>query len=287
MTVSKRMRTVLIIAGSVVVLFGALLIAAPSIIHAMGVHPDYTGPRYELPGGRALIIATNHDELGDDGTPTGVFGSELTAPYYEFLDNGMEVDIASIEGGEIPFDPLSFNYFIASDYDARMEDDPVLLAKVENSIPIADLNFADYDIIFLAGGWGAAYDLGFSEELGDKITEGYAAGAVVGGVCHGVLGLLNAEDENGNPLVEGRRITGVTDKQVDELGINITPQHPEEELRAAGADYQSSSAWRDFFASHVEVDGRIVSGQNQNDGPEVAHVMMQVAGGRPVAVAGN
>ncbi len=279
MTISKRMRTVLIIVGSVIVVFGALMIAAPSLIQAMGVHKEYTGPRYELPGGRALIIATNHDELGDDGTKTGVFGSELTAPYYEFLDNGMEVDIASIEGGEIPFDPLSFNYFITSDYDKRMEDDPVLLAKVENSIPISDLDFTDYDIIFLAGGWGAAYDLGFSQELGDKMTEGYVAGAVVGGVCHGPLGLLNAEDENGDPLVKGRTIVAVTDKQVDELGITMTPQHPETELRKAGANFESSTGFRDFFASHTVVDGRIVSGQNQNDGPEVAHLMMKVVGG--------
>jgi putative intracellular protease/amidase len=279
MTISKRMRTVLIIVGGVIVIVGALVIAAPSLIQAMGVHKEYTGPRYELPGGKALIIATNHDELGDDGTKTGVFGSELTAPYYEFLDNGMEVDIASIEGGEIPFDPLSFNYFITSDYDKRMEEDPVLLAKVENSIPISDLDFAEYDVIFLAGGWGAAYDLGFSQELGDKMTEGYVAGSVVGGVCHGPLGLLNAEDENGDPLVKGRTIVAVTDKQVDELGINITPLHPETELRKAGADFESSTGFRDFFASHTVVDGRIVSGQNQNDGPEVAHLMMKVAGG--------
>ncbi len=93
------------------------------------------------------------------------------------------------------------------------------------------------------------------------------------------LGLLNAVDENGDPLVEGRRITAVTDKQVKELGIDITPQHPERELRAAGADFESSSAFRDMFASHVVVDGRIVSGQNQNDGPEVANLMIKVAGG--------
>jgi putative intracellular protease/amidase len=245
----------------------------------MGVHPDYAGPYYTLPGGKALIIATNHDQLGEGGRPTGVFGSELTAPYYEFLDNGMEVDIASIEGGEIPFDPLSFNYVITSHYDKRMEKDAVLLAKVEYSIPISDIDFVDYDIIFLAGGWGAAYDLGYSEELGVKVSEGYAAGAVVGGVCHGLLGLLNATDETGNPLVEGRAVVAVTDKQVDELGIDITPQHPETELRKAGANFESSTAFRDFFARHTVVDGRIVSGQNQNDGPAVAHLMMQVAGG--------
>ena len=280
MSASKRTRNVLlIVAGSVAVVVVALVIAAPSILQAMGIHPEYTGQRYMLPEGKALIIATNHDELGDSGRETGVFGSELTAPYYEFQGGRMDVDVASIEGGEIPFDPASFNYFIRSEYDERMLEDPVLQDKVENSLKIGDLDFTEYDIIFLAGGWGAAYDFGFSEELGQKISEGYAAGAVVGGVCHGLLGLLNAVDENGDPLVEGRTIVAVTDKQVEELNITMTPQHPERELRAAGANFQSSTAFRDFFASHVEVDGRIVSGQNQNDGPEVANLMMQVAGG--------
>lgn len=131
----------------------------------------------------------------------------------------------------------------------------------------------------MAGGWGAAYDLGFSELLGQKIAEGYAAGAVVGGVCHGLLGLLNAKDENGDPPVEGRRITAVTDKQERELRISITPQHPERELREAGAFFESDTAFLDIFADHVVVDDRIVSGQNQNAGPEVANLMIQAAGG--------
>ena len=77
--------------------------------------------------------------------------------------------------------------------------------------------------------------MGSSEVLGQKISQAYAAGKVIGGVCHGPLGLLLAKDEKGGPLVKGRRLTAVTDKQVRELGITITPQHPERELRAAGA----------------------------------------------------
>ena len=42
-----------------------------------------------------------------------------------------------------------------------------------------------------------------------------------------------AKDEKGNPLVKDRRLTAVTDKQIRELRITKTPQHPERELRAA------------------------------------------------------
>lgn len=273
------MTVILCTLGGLLALGLVVVLALPMILHGLGLHPAYTGQRYMLPQGRALIIATNHDQLGEDGRATGVFASELTAPYYEFLDGRLAVDVASIEGGEIPVDPWSLRRSFRTEYDERYLSDPILQSKVENSLRIDDIDFTGYDVIFLAGGWGAAYDLGYSKLLGQKISEGYAAGAVVGGVCHGLLGLLNAEEENGDPLLEGRRITAVTDKQVRELRISITPQHPERELRAAGAFFESKTAFRDLFADHVVVDGRIVSGQNQNAGPEVANLMINVAGG--------
>ena len=147
------------------------------------------------------------------------------------------------------------------------------------SLKIDDVDFTGYDIIYLAGGWGAAYDLGISEVLGRKITEAYGAGKVVGGVCHGPLGLLLAKDEKGAPLVKGRRLTAVTDKQIRELGISMTPQHPEREMCIAGAVFEGKTAFRDMFANHSVVDGRLVTGQNQNAGAEVAHKMMMTAKG--------
>jgi putative intracellular protease/amidase len=272
----KRVLIILIILVAVGVLIRTGL---PAALKGLGLHPEYDGQRYLLPEGKALIISTSHDRLGDGGDETGVFASELTAPYYEFQDGRMSVDIASIKGGQIPVDPNSFKWYIKSEYDERYLSDSVLQDKVNNSMLIDDIDFTQYDIIYMAGGWGAAYDLGFSEILGQKITEANTAGKVFGGVCHGLLGLLLARNENGQPLVRGRRITAVTDKQVEELGISITPQHPERELRAAGANFESATAFRDMLANHVVVDGRIVSGQNQNAGAEVANVMMKAAGG--------
>jgi len=274
----KKKLIITVLAAIVVIGLGVRL-GLPSFLRTMGLHSEYQGQRYMIPEGKALIICTSNDRLGEDGDKTGVWGSELTAPYYEFRDGRMFVDVASIEGGQIPIDPQSFIWVMKSEHDERYLSDPQLQEKVRNSLLIDDIDFTEYDIIFLAGGWGAAYDLGFSEVLGRKITEAYAAGKIVGGVCHGPLGLLRARDENGEPLVKGRRLTAVTDKQVEELGITMTPQHPERELRAAGAEFESGTAFRDVFANHVVVDDRIVTGQNQNAGAEVANVMMMAAGG--------
>jgi len=73
-------------------------------------------------------------------------------------------------------------------------------------------------------------------------------------------------------------MTGVTDKQIRELGIEFTPKHPEEELRKAGVIFESKTAFLDFLATHVTVDDeqRFVTGQNQNSGLETAHTMMSI-----------
>ena len=272
-------KILVIILVVLVVLWLALWLGLPAGLRAMGLHPHYTGPKAQFSGGKALIITTSHDRLGEKGKKTGVFGSEMTAPYYEFSEGGMKVDLASIKGGQIPIDPISFKWFIKSEYDDRFLKDPEFQRKVNQSLQVDNIDFTNYDIIYLAGGWGAAYDLGTSEVLGRKITQAYGAGKVIGGICHGPLGLLLAKDENNAPLLQGRRLTAVTDKQVRELGITMTPQHPERELRAAGVQFESQTAFRDFFANHSVVDGRLVTGQNQNAGAEVAHKMMKTARG--------
>ena len=277
----KNMLKVFIV---LVVIFGIFLLSLPAILHSAGLHPEYSGPTTILPGKRALIITTSHSVLAapgeTDGPATGVMASELTHPYYTFLDGGMEVDVASIKGGEIPIDPQTLQFMIISPEDERYLNDPIAQAKVENSIPIAQVDIDQYDIVFISGGWGAAYDLAQSPVLAEKVTESYFGdkAAIIGGVCHGVLGLVNARDREGNLLIAGRRMTGVSDKQVKELGIEITPMHPESELRKAGAIYESQTAFRDFFATHVVVDNeqRFVTGQNQNSGLEASHRMMLV-----------
>jgi putative intracellular protease/amidase len=261
-------------------------LATRHLLQQFGVHPkDRDAVALDLRGCSALCIATNHGVL-DIGVPTGVFGSELTVPYYAFLDAGMRVDVASPQGGIVPVEPLSMKDLIRTPDDDRLLGDPVLRGQLMRSLAIADVDCAAYDIIYLAGGWGAAFDLGQSEVLGRRMSEAYAAGRVIGGICHGPLGLLKARTPSGELLVTGRRVTAVTDKQIRELGVEITPLHPESALRQAGALFEGKShPARDFFANHFVEDGDLITGQNQNAGPMVARLMMQRVLARRTAAA--
>jgi putative intracellular protease/amidase len=251
-------------------------LASRRLLQQFGVHPrDPEAIALEMRGTKALCVATNHGVL-DIGVATGVFASELTVPYYVFLDAGMQVDVASPRGGVIPVDPLSMKETIRTRDDDRLLADPVFRDQLAHSLPIEDVDFTAYDIIYFAGGWGAAFDLAQSDALGRKVSEAFAAGRVLGGICHGPLGLLRGRTPEGEPIVKGRRLTAVTDKQIRELGVQITPLHPETALRQAGALFEGKShPARDFFANHYVVDGDLITGQNQNAGPMVARLMMQ------------
>lgn len=278
MTATRKISFILV---GILAVVSAVAIFLPSILSAFGLHPDFDGNDYDLAGKRALIVTTSHDVLNKpgetDGPATGVFGSEMTIPYYEFLDANMDVNLASIKGGEIPIDPQSFYYFLKSDQDKRYLEDETFQAKVKHSIPVQEVDFKQYDVVFFAGGWGAAYDMA-SELMGEKVSDAYYnSDVLMGSVCHGALAFTEARDSNGNYLVEGRTMTGVTQKQLQEFGIEYTPKHPEEELKKSGANYEANHKRLDPFATLTVMDEerRFITGQNQNSSHETAQLIMQ------------
>ena len=284
----KNKRILIYIVASIVVILGILAIAMPSILKSFGFHPDYEGEQYDLTGKKALIVTTSHGVLNKpgetDGPATGVFASEMTIPYYEFFDANMEVDVASIKGGEIPIDPFSFRRALKSDQDKRYLEDESFQAKTKNSIPIENLDIKAYDIVFFAGGWGAAYDMA-SEVVAEKVSDAYYNSDVLfGSVCHGALAFTEAKDKNGEYLVKGRTMTGVTQKQLEQFGIEYTPKHPEEELKKAGAIYKANHKIIDPFATITVMDEeqRFITGQNQNSSHETAQLIMKVLQEKPL-----
>jgi putative intracellular protease/amidase len=278
----KLNKKVIYVLSTIAGLIALLLIFLPSILHSLGLHPEYDGEQYDLKGKKALIVTTSHGVLNKpgetEGKKTGVFASEMTIPYYEFLDANMQVDVASIKGGAIPIDPQSFYYFLKSPQDQRYLEDEVFQQKVKNSIPVAEVDFKDYDVVFFAGGWGAAYDMA-SETVANKVTDAYYdSDALLGSVCHGALAFTEAKDSTGNYLVAGRTMTGVTQKQLKQFGIEYTPKHPQEELEKAGADYRANHKWLDPLATITVIDEekRFITGQNQNSSHETAQLIMSI-----------
>lgn len=195
-----------------------------------------------------------------DGTPTGLWFSELTTPYWAFVDAGLSVDFASIAGGAPPLDPRSMTGPRGRGPSVdRFEASSEAKAAFNTMQAVRRLDPASYDAVFLCGGHGTMWDFRESTALAQMIETIDRAGGVVAAVCHGPAGLLTATRDDGRPLVDGRRVTGFSNAEED--AVNLTDAMPyllEDELRRLGGNYVSAPN----FKPHAIRDGRLVTGQN-------------------------
>jgi putative intracellular protease/amidase len=185
---------------------------------------------------------------------------QVAAPYVAFSKAGFEVDVASILGGEPPVDAGSLGDMAKSDECVAFAADAGAAAKLAATQPVDAFvaTAASYAAVFLPGGHGTALDFRGSDGLKKVIENAYAAGGVIGAVCHGPCGLLSAEID-GKPLVAGKKVTGFSNVEEQMVGLEgKVPYSLEDALVQLGGTYAKGDPWGPF----VQVDGRLVTGQN-------------------------
>lgn len=229
---------------------------------------------------KILIVLTSHTKLGDTDRPTGFYFEELATPYYAFSDAGHFVEIASIKGGPGTHDPGSLKAN-AADRPAnvqRFASDPAAMEKLAATPAIHDIDPSGYDAIFLPGGHGTMFDFPGNKALATVVGTIHAGGGVVGAVCHGPAGLVDAKRADGHPLVEGLRVNSFTD--AEEAAIGLTEAMPfllETRLRELGGLFESAP---NFTAKSVR-DDRLVTGQNPISSEGVSRQMVDALAGLP------
>ncbi|GEK73259.1 MULTISPECIES: type 1 glutamine amidotransferase domain-containing protein [Halomonas] len=225
---------------------------------------------------RILIVLTSHDRLGDTGEKTGFWLEELAAPYYVFQDAGAELTLASPKGGQPPLDPKSDAEESQTEATRRFQQDAEAKARLAATQRLADVKADDYDAIFYPGGHGPLWDLVDDADSVRLIEAFWAQGKPVSTVCHAPIVLLNARDEHGKPLVEGRAVTGFTNGEEDAVGLTeIVPQLVEDALIAKGGRYTKA----DDFAPYTRQDGNLITGQNPPSSEPVARCLMDALKG--------
>jgi putative intracellular protease/amidase len=223
---------------------------------------------------RVLIVLTSHATLGETGRATGFYFDEMAAPYYALLDAGHRVDIASIKGGAAVHDPGSIKPNPAERPAAvqRFLADPDAMAKLSATPAVDTVDPSRYDAVFLPGGHGTMYDFPTSAELATLVGRVYDRGGVIGAVCHGPAGLVNAKRADGEPLVAGLRVNSFTDAEEAAVGLtNAMPFLLERQLRQLGAKFEGAPN----FTAKVVRDGRLVTGQNPMSAEAVGQHLVQ------------
>lgn len=224
---------------------------------------------------RILMVLTSHADMDNTDSKTGVWLGEFTDPYYEFIDAGFDVVLASPKGGKPPLDPMSLLTEHITGSNRRFQNDEAANRKFDNTQPLEQVKAEEFDGIFFPGGHGPMWDLAYDEHTGQLITDALQQKKPVAAVCHGPAALLAAEAKQPG-LLKGKRLTSFTNTEEALVfrGDNV-PYKLETKLKELGADFYSAMV---PYASHVETDGLIITGQNPlSAGPTAKEMIKALA----------
>jgi putative intracellular protease/amidase len=231
---------------------------------------------------KVLIVVAN-PTTNQLGWPVGFWAAELTHPYFELTERGVQVTIASPNGGKVEADALS---------DPRDEskwssedlismgffNTPELVAQLENTPAIGDVDPDQFDAIMIAGGQAPMTSYREDERVHHAVRTFYEAEKPVAVYCHGVAALVDLKLSDGSYLVTGKTVTGFSDVEEDysdqAAGVQIMPWRLQPALQARGANYVSAGLFKAFAIR----DGRLVTGQQQYSGRKVAEMVIAMLG---------
>jgi putative intracellular protease/amidase len=222
---------------------------------------------------KILVIATSHDKMGESARKTGVWLEELAAPYYVFKEAGAEIVMASPKGGVVPLDPKSLSILIVTRPAKRFLKDEEAMNLLYHSIKLEEVKVDDFDAVFLPGGHGPMWDIAGNEIVKQLLEAFNKQSKPIGAVCHGVVGLMSMQNETGELLIKGKKLTAISNAEEESAGLSaIVPFLIETQLLSIGAIYSKGTP----YLSHVVTDGNIITGQNPSSSEETAKKMMSL-----------
>ncbi|HLM81853.1 MAG TPA: type 1 glutamine amidotransferase domain-containing protein [Terriglobales bacterium] len=224
---------------------------------------------------KILMVLTSHDVLGNTGRKTGFWLEEFAAPYFVFRDAGVQLTLASPNGGQPPLDPKSDLPESQTPAQIRFKKDPTAQKALSQTLKLADVKSGDYDTVFYVGGHGPMWDLAESPVSIALLESFYNSGKPIALVCHSP-GVLRHVAYQGAPLVKGKRVTGFTNGEEEEMHLtHVVPFLVEDELMRLGAIFEKRADWQPFSV----VDGRLITGQNPASSTVAAQDVLNLLAG--------
>lgn len=235
---------------------------------------------YKYPEKRILYIVSNPGLLKGQ-LPVGFFAEELTRPFFEFIQAGYKVDLASSKGGKVEFDgfsdpenPGTFypNDLVTIGFSHHKEFGRLM----ENTLAIAEVDIDNYDAVCVAGGGGPLITFKDDTELHAFIAEFYEREKIVGLLCHGTSLLLWARMSNGQLVADGKTWTGYCNAEEDmnnqAAGFQLNDYTIESEAAKIPNTYYEHAGPLEPYAIR---DGRLITGQQQHSSVLFAQLVIE------------
>ncbi|MEM6343931.1 MAG: nuclear transport factor 2 family protein [Bacteroidota bacterium] len=206
---------------------------------------------------KVLLILSSAAFHADSDLPAGNSFSEVVIAYDVYQKAGYHVDMVSPKGGKVPLayvnpsDSLQLAYLYNADF----------MYALENTLRPDEINPDEYDIVQYTGGSAPIFDVPQNEAIQTIVMHIYEKNqGVVAAVCHGTAGIVHLKTSDGQYLVAGKKVNTIPDAQ-ERKDLPHYQHYPfiiETLLRERGGRVNYS----DIRSPHMEVDGRLVTGQN-------------------------
>jgi putative intracellular protease/amidase len=232
---------------------------------------------------RVLLVVANPTTSTTLGWPVGFWAAEATHPYYELTERGVELTIASPDGGKVTFDaysdPRDDSRWASEDLITMgFVNTPGCMALLEDTPRLRDLDWSAYDAIMVAGGQAPMFTFRDNADLQRAIAHFYEAEKPTAAYCHGTAALVDVRLADGSYLVAGKTVTGFANVEEDYgdafVGQKIMPWRVEDALRARGANYIHGGLFKAFAVR----DGRLITGQQQYSSRKVTQAVIEAMG---------
>ncbi|RKS81269.1 putative intracellular protease/amidase [Haloarcula quadrata] len=222
----------------------------------------------------ALFVVSEH----------GYWGEECIEPLTTLTDAGLDITVATPTGEPPVLDERSVDPDeVGEDLSEHVREVHETDERLNNPIPLAQADAADYDTVVFPGGHGAEWDVTQDVHARELLRESVAGDdgkALV--VCHTVGILAFTRNSDGEFLADGRSVTGFPNAWeegiVDENDLlpdgRKLPYWVEDEVKAVGADWDAEL---DADTS-VTVDGDLITARGPPSSAAAARTLLDELG---------
>lgn len=219
---------------------------------------------------KVLIVETNVMRYGNTDEATGLWLGETLEFVDELQKQNIAVDYVSPKGGFVPLDPRSLKYTDETIMNLYESSDFIKRGLSQTLRP-DQVDPNEYFAIYYTGGHGVMWDFPENQELQSLAYSIYRQGGYLTSVCHGIAGLLNIQDEHGNYLITGKKITGFTTAEEILAGKkSLVPFLNQEVAKTRGAKFSKKR----FYSEYAVKDGQLITGQNPFSVRAVAKLLL-------------
>jgi putative intracellular protease/amidase len=221
-------------------------------------------------GVRVLFILSSAHFHGNSKLPAGASFPEIVHAYQTFKQAGYTVDFMSPEGGAVPLAYIDTSNEL---YKAHLYNSDLMFGLKHTKLA-SQLQAKDYRAVHYIGGSNAMYGVADNANIAKLVMAIYEQhNGIISAVCHGTAGIVHLKTKDGKYLVDGKRISGYPE-DFENKSADYFQQFPflikQTILERNGSFHVGKQS-----GAHIEVDGRIITGQNYLSSAFVAEAIIK------------